>query len=214
MRKDALVCASFLVLGALASAQLAAATTFNFGVKAGISYTNVVWSDDVGTEKGFWKPNFGVFAVINLKPSLAIQPEVNYLTTGGKRVETTYTDVETFDYLHIPVLVKYSFAPRGKITPAVFAGPALGILLSARRKLLGVEDSDLGRNDWFKSTDFGFDFGLGAEMAIGQMRCLVDLRYYLGLINVYEPVPTPQTMAIIDRTMKNRGFVLTVGLVF
>jgi len=76
MRKDALVCASFLVLGALASAQLAAATTINFGVKAGISYTSVVWSDNVGTENGFWKPNFGVFAVINLRPSLAIQRSI------------------------------------------------------------------------------------------------------------------------------------------
>jgi len=214
MKKAILV----LVLAVLVSAPVMAATTFNWGIKAGLSYSKDAWSGDDGSAKPLFRPTFGVFAVIDLKPNLAIQPEVDYLITGDKWKDTfdstTSTEVIAFSYLHIPVLVKYGFSQAGKIRPSVFAGPALGILLSAREKgyTNGGLDYDENIKDLFKSVDVGLDFGLGAEMAFGKMKGLLDLRYYLGLTNAYQP-PT-MLMSIVDFSMKNRALIFTVGLIF
>ena len=66
----------------------------------------------------------------------------------------------------------------GKFVPIVFAGPAVGFLLSAK-------DSGEDVKDYFKSTDFGADLGLGAEIALGKMKALIDFRYYMGLTNAF-----------------------------
>jgi hypothetical protein len=46
---------------------------------------------------------------------------------------------------------------------------------------------------------------VGAEIALGEMKLLIDLRYYLGLTDVYEST---------EFSMKNRGFMLTAGFLF
>ena len=198
MKKAVLVCSVVLVLAALASAPLKAATTFNFGIKAGASFANNLWSDDDGTEKTIVRPTFGAFALINITPTIAIQPELNYLVMGEWWDITDGTAIEEFTYLHIPVLLRVRLMKEGKVVPVVFAGPAVGILLSAKD-----EGDDV--KEFFKSTDFGADLGVGAEIAFGEMKALLDLRYYLGLTNAFNgPV----------FSMKNRGFVLTAGLLF
>ncbi len=198
MKKAVLVCAAVLVLAALVSAPLKAATTFNFGVKAGVSFANNLWSDDDGTEKAIVRPTFGAFALINITPAIAIQPELNYLVMGEWWDITDGTAIEEFAYLHIPVLLRVRLMKEGKVVPFVFAGPAVGILLSAK-------DSGDDVKEFFKSTDFGADLGAGAEFAFGNMKALLDLRYYLGLTNAYSfPI----------YSMKNRGFILTAGLLF
>jgi hypothetical protein len=214
-KRCVVVCAVVLLLAAFAAAPALVAVEINFGLKAGGSLSNVSWTDDDGSEKGVLRPTFGVFAVFNLSPSLAIQPEVNYLSTGEKWVGTSmtlmaasYKDEEFFNYLHIPVLVKYRFAMDGNLTPVVFAGPAVGVLLSARYK--EYEDGELIGNyddkQFYKSMDFGADFGVGAEIAVSNFKVLLDLRYYLGLINQY--------YAPLKYEMKNRALMFTVGGMF
>ena len=196
MKKIVIACVAVLVLTAVVSAQ----TKFNFGVKAGASMTNNVWSDDDGTEKSLIRPTFGVFALISLSPMLGIQPELNYLTMGEQWDITDGAAIETFNYLHIPILLRVRLMKEGKFVPVVFAGPAVGFLLSAK-------DTGEDVKSFYKSTDFGADFGLGAEVGMGKMKGLVDLRYYLGLTNAYAFAPNLFSM-------KNRGFVLTAGLIF
>jgi hypothetical protein len=210
MRKGLLVCASVLLLAVLIAAPVKAATTFNFGVKAGASFANVRWSDDDGTEKWLVRPTFGAFALVNLTPRLAIQPEVDYLVMGEWWSFTGGNDVEAFTYLHIPVLVRYRLMESGKFVPVVFGGPTLGILLSAK------EDGE-DVKDFFKGTDIGLDLGAGGEFPVGKMKGLVDLRYHLGLTNNYErPAITLGALptAITDFTMRTSGLSLTVGLIF
>ena len=196
MKKIVIACLAVLFLTAVVSAQV----KFNFGVKAGVSMANNLWSDDDGTEKSILRPTFGVFALIELSPTLAIQPEINYLTMGEQWDITDGTAIETFNYLHIPILLRARLMKEGKFVPVVFAGPAVGFLLSAK-------DSGDDVKSFFKSTDFGADFGLGAEVGMGKMKGLVDLRYYMGLTNAYAFAPTVFSM-------KNRGFIFTAGLIF
>jgi hypothetical protein len=210
MSKRLFLCVMVLALAAFVSRPAAAETTFNFGLKSGASIANNLWNDDDGTEKSIYRLTFGAFAAINLTPSLAIQPEVNYLVTGEWWEETNgvvLKTVETYGYLHIPVLVKYRFMMEDSIVPSVFAGPAVGFLLNARWKDYedGVLVDDFDAKDLFKSTDFGADFGAGIEFAIAPVKIIVDLRYYLGLVDVYEDTAF---------SMKNRSFLLTAGILF
>src|SRR5512136_2557237 len=123
MKKGVWVSAALVVLVLLVSAPVWAATTFNFGIKAGLSLSNVSWSDDAGDEKSILEPTFGVFALINITPMLAIQPEVNYLMTGQEWDSGTFGTVsEHFTYLHIPILLRARLMKEGKFVPVVFAG--------------------------------------------------------------------------------------------
>lgn len=203
MKKIVIACLAVLVLTAVVSAQ----TKFNFGVKAGVSMANNVWTDDDGLEKSLIRPTFGVFALINVTPMLGIQPELNYLTMGEWWNDGDEKIVETFNYLHIPILLRARLMKEGKFVPIVFAGPAVGILLSAKEFGEDIKD-------FFKSTDFGADFGLGAEIGMGKMKGLIDLRYYMGLTNAFSRPDEIGILAPIDLSMKNRGFIFTAGLIF
>ncbi len=198
MFKRISVCAVVLALAVLVAAPAAAATTLDFGVKAGASFFKNAWTDNDGSEKTLIKPTFGAFALINLTPTIAIQPELNYLTTGVWWEDEEGDFIETYGYLHIPVLVRARLMQDGPFVPVLFAGPALGILLSAK-----WEGDDV--KEFFKSTDFGLDVGVGGEVALNAMKLLIDARYYLGLAN---PFRDP------DFSMKNRGFMVTAGLIF
>jgi len=193
MKKTVLVCAAVLFM-----ATLVAATTFDFGVKAGGSFFKNDWSDNDGSEKTLTRATIGAFALANITPMIGIQAEINYLTTGIWWDDDGLKVTEAYGYLHIPVLVRARLMREGTFVPVVFAGPAVGILLSAKW------DGD-DEKDSFKSTDFGADLGVGAEIALSGMKFLIDLRYYLGLTDVYKST---------EFSMKNRGFMLTAGLIF
>jgi hypothetical protein len=207
MKRSVLVCAVVLVLAVLVAAPASAATKFSFGLKVGASSSNVKWSDDVGDETSVTELTFGAFGIFELSPTLGIQPEVNYLVTGEKWDITGGTNVENFAYLHIPILLRARLMKEGKVVPVVFAGPAVGFLLSAKD---GGEDV----KEFFKSTDFGVDLGLGAEIALGNMKGLIDLRYYMGLTDCFNQPELLLMAAPIDWSMKNAAFVLTAGIIF
>jgi hypothetical protein len=207
MKKAVLVSAVLLVFAGLVAAPVAAQTKLNFGLKAGVSFSDNAWSDDDGSEKALIRPTFGAFAVINLSPYLAIQPEVNYLTTGEWWSDVIKV-VETFNYIHIPVLVKARLMKEGTVVPFVVAGPAISFLLSAKEAGEDVKE-------FFKDTDFGADFGLGAEMAAGTMKVFLEARYFLGLTNAFSrPDMTVLSILPSDFTMKNRSLIISAGVIF
>ena len=212
MKKGVLVCAAVLALAAFAPRPMEAAVTFDLGLKGGVSISNARWSDDDGSEKSLVKPTFGVFATINVTPTIAIQPEVNYLTVGelwsDTLDDTAYKDVLFQNYLHIPVLLKARLSQQGQIVPVIFAGPAVNVLLSAHDKTYvdGVLDDDENVKEWFKSTEFGVDFGVAAEMMMSSIKLIIDLRYYLGLTN---PYIEPEFYSV-----KNNAVMITIGAGF
>jgi Outer membrane protein beta-barrel domain len=192
--------------------QAAAKVTFNLGVKAGASMSNVSWSDDDGAEKSIIRPTFGLVGVINLSPRFAIQPELDYVTMGEWWEDTEAVDVwkivENFGYLQIPVLLKVRLVPEGKVAPFLCAGPVLGILLSAHEKeyLNGTLEDDFEGKAFFKSTDFGAAFGGGAEFMVSKLKVFVDIRYHMGFTNVYS--------FSTKYTMKTRALLVAGGVLF
>lgn len=207
MKKVLLLCSAVLLL----AVSVPAAITFDLGVKAGASISNMRWSDDNGTEKSLVKPTFGAFATINFSGNFAIQPEIWYLPMGEYWTFTIDSDdwkeVWVANYLHIPVLLKARLAQKGKFVPFAIAGPALGILLSAKNNhyLNGEFDSGVSVKEWHKSVDFGVDFGLGAEMMMNTLKLSLELRYYLGLLDA---------SADELHTLKNNSLMIAIGVGF
>ncbi len=206
MKKVVLASVVLAVFMGLVAAPAAAQMKINFGLKAGVSFSDVSWSDDDGLEKALIRPTFGVLAAFNLSPYVAIQPEVNYLTTGEWWSDMIKV-VEEFSYIHVPVLVKARLMKEGRIIPFVVAGPAVSFLLSAKEAGEDVKE-------FFKDIDFGVDFGLGAEMAAGSMKVFLDARYFLGLTNNFTTPEMVLTILPTNFTMKNRALIVSVGAMF
>jgi hypothetical protein len=208
MRKCFCVLAVVLVL----AASLTAGVKFNLGLKAGLSLSDARWSDDDGSEKALVRPSFGVLAVFDLTPTLALQPEVDYLTVGEKwegifDMNDRYEEVLYQTYLHIPVLLKVRLSQKGRFVPSILAGPALSVLLSARDKewYNGNLGYDANIKDEFRSMEFGADMGLAGEYMMKGFKLFLDLRYYLGLTDPY--IPT-------DYTVKNNALIIAAGVLF
>jgi hypothetical protein len=209
MKKGVLVCALALLLSILVAAPASAATKFSFGLKAGLSMSNVRWTDDDGLEKALFQPTFGGFVLVPLGSTLALQPEVNYLVMG----ETWDTEegkvTEKFTFLQIPILLRARLMKEGKFVPIVFAGPAVSFLMSASET--GV-DTDI--KEFFKSTDIGAIIGAGGEFGVGKMKVLLDLRYVMGLTNDYLEPDILLMAAPINWSMKTAAFVFSAGIIF
>jgi len=212
MKKCVVVCIGVFVLAVLAAAPAVAAVDFDLGIKAGVSMATYKWTD-IEASKSLTKPVFGVFFAYNLSRNFAIQPEIYYLTQGGTWEEvydsTTYKYVDSWKYIHVPVLAKYRFMPDKTLTPILFAGPAVGFLLSARYKYFvnDFEEFDKDIKMWMKNTNFSVVFGGGVEYKMEKLMLIFDIRYDLGLTNIdSENDPTDQ--------LKTRAFMFMVGVGF
>jgi hypothetical protein len=211
-KRCVVVCAVVLLLAAFAAGPAVAAVDFDLGIKAGVSMATYKWTGD-SASSSLTKPVFGVFFAYNINRNFAIQPELYYLTLGGvdKFVfeDATWRYVDYDNYLHIPVLVKYRFMPDKQLSPVLFAGPAVSILLSAHYKLLidDVEQYDKSSTAFLKKTRFSACFGGGVEYQMDKLKLLLDIRYDLGLTNIdAENDPTDQ--------LKDSALMFMVGVGF
>ena len=168
-----------------------------FGVKGGISLTNLTGDDieDNSSKVGFL---VGGFAEIKLTEKFAIQPELLFATQGTK-FEADGDDLKyNLNYLNVPVMAKFYVADKFSLE----AGPQIGFLLSAKAKA-GDEDEDV--KDFFKSVDFGVNFGAGYDFT---ENLSAGVRYNLGLANILD------TEEGNDTKIKNSVFSLAVGYKF
>jgi hypothetical protein len=201
------------------------AQTVQYGVKAGLGFSELMTSDhpttivDGNTQTMRYYPittfTGGVFASILFGRKWSLQPELVYSLQGATgRPEQDYYVTATEDYrltyLNIPVLVKY------KLPMAFFVetGPQLGLLLSAKANETLVGSTSTVNYDIksdMKSTDLSWVFGVGycSPFNIG-----FDLRYNLGLANINEATEGSTTAPIPAGTLKNSVFQLGVFYIF
>ena len=157
------------------------------GVKAGLNLADLTGDvSDVKMKVGY---HFGGFINLDLTEQLSLQPELLFNAVGAS--EDGGDGKININYISVPVMVLYSF---GNVN--IQAGPQIGFLLSAKRKDNG-EDEDI--KDLFKSTDFGFNLGLGADF--GKLNA--SARYCIGLSNIGDDE---------DVEIKNGVFQIALGL--
>ena len=154
-----------------------------FGIKGGLNMANVTGDDTEGTSMKIGGVG-GVFMTYNITEIFAIQPEVLFSMKGASQDTLSTTVSLKFNYIEIPLLFKVTLPTEGKIKPSLYAGPALGILMSANAEVGGVS-ADI--KDQMKSTDIGIlaGAGIGYQMENGSLLSL-EVRYEVGMTSIVD----------------------------
>ena len=144
----------------------------NFGIKAGAQAAKL------GQPAINWDTRYswhaGILAHIHMSRHFAIQPELIYSAQGAEEVMTTATSELELGYLNLPIVFQYMTGSGFRFQ----AGPQIGILLDAKRKLNDV-DNDI--NSSLKKADIGVlaGFSYATKMGFG-----FDARYIYGLTDI------------------------------
>lgn len=203
--KKFIVLIAVLVCYGTAHAQL-----FNFGLRGGISSSNVkvedtdTWKEvDRSSEFGY---HAGLFFRINppLIP-LYVQPEVLFSSTGGT---VSLDDVDNqdpeqeldfnFNRIDVPVLVGLKFG-----LFRINAGPTFNIITKAEKS---VNAGDFEKIKDYKNATIGYQAGVGLD--IGPM--LLDLKYEGSLSKYGESITIANQSFATDQ--RNRQLILSVGI--
>ena len=164
-----------------------------FGAKVALNVATLTGDVDASSLIGF---QIGGFAEFKISDKFAIQPELLF-STQGAQVQSEGTEVDfNLSYLNIPVMAKYYASPKFSIE----LGPQIGFLTSAKGKAMGVS---VDIEDFFKSTDFGLNFGAGYDFT---KKFSAGVRYNLGLSNIAEDSG--------DDSVQNSVFSISLGYKF
>jgi hypothetical protein len=203
---------------------VSAGSGFHYGAKAGL---NGAWITASGSDPRF---DFvgGVFATIPLSDRFSIQPEVLYTRKGGKDsqlipyIELNLTADFRFEYIEVPLLLRYSFGTDAQLSPYLYAGPSIGLNLSSNVRLeteLGQAQIDIVN---MKSTDVGLAVGGGTDVALRHFSLVFDLRLTVGLGNFLQaskPFVDDENVAFVREDgsppdLENGSVSFTVGVAF
>jgi Outer membrane protein beta-barrel domain len=143
-----------------------AADSAGIGLVAGVNINSVslkgsdATNINEGSKVGLYA---GVFAVLPLSSMFAIQPEIAYSQKHFTVKDTvgTFSAVEKWNWIEVPVLARISFWRGGNSRLFVLAGPAVSFRAGAKESVGGT-DADV-KND-VKSTDVSLIGGVGFEM--------------------------------------------------
>ena len=202
MKKLKIVCLAFLSIFLLNTTK----AQQGFGIRGGvvasdqkISIANLIDANP----KSKLGLDLGVVYNLPLSSNFSLQPEIHYTQMGWK-VNAFITDLSAnFDYIRIPILVKYDVLPKNeKLSLSPFAGPYLAHLVKEDVDLL----SDVLNDIPLKKVDVGIDFGLMLNLQSG---FFLDVRYMLGLTNLND-LNTGVELGDIN----NKGISVGVGFIF
>ena len=210
-RSVALVTLAFFLTGILplpAQAQLGEGIDIKPGVRAGVDFMKIGGedaADDNNRRTGFM---IGGFVLVDAG-LIAVQPELMYIQKGTSREETirgtTVTRTLKLDYIEVPVLVKLQVPLEEGITPSVFAGPTLGLNVTAEAEAEAEgESATEDISDDVSGTDFGLTLGGGVDIDFPVGTLMGNVRYGFGLTNIDDSEE--------DFSVRNRGFMITAGL--
>jgi hypothetical protein len=160
----------FLLL-AFAGTFAAANAQTKIGLKGGVNVAD--WggedADGIDAKIGFHVGGFANFAVAS---KVSIQPELVYSTQGGK-IDMPGDDIKIrFNYINVPIMVKYELVEGLNAQ----LGPQFGFAVTRKTKQGSIT---VDRNDEYKEFDFGL--GLGASYDIPSSPIGIDARYVWGL---------------------------------
>jgi hypothetical protein len=163
------LCVSVILCMAHAEAQV------HLGIKAGYSSSNLHFSGGGSGNISRDKPGFnaGIFSTIPLFSSFSLQPEISFSEEGAKARDSS--NLVTYNYLNIPVLVKYQHR-----SGAFFeTGPQMGFYLYSNSSLGGMNTNLKSISN---ATTFSWVFGAGYQ--IPDFPLGFDIRYNLGISNI------------------------------
>jgi opacity protein-like surface antigen len=200
---------SVLLLGGASAAQ-AQDEPMSFGVKVGVTFSNLSADTDL-LDFDFESRTGavgGIFVAFPLATNLYFQPEA-LVTMKGAKLSALGEDANTkLTYLDIPVLLRYNIPLEStSVTPYVYAGPSFGLLLSAKQDYSfdgGGDDVDI--KDEMKDTEFGWVLGAGVQI----QRFMIEARYTQGFTDIEDE----DSVDFGDSSVKNKAFMILAGVRF
>lgn len=204
MKKTAAIVLSVALAAAITPVPASADVGLGLGIKGGVSLGISDYSGEGDLPSRVARPVFGAFVSIDLGGLLAFQPELYFVTQGGKWVQDLEGRNEVIAKLttiHIPALLKLRPARIGRLAPVLFAGPALDLILSAKHGYYA--DGELVEENYYpftlKKTGFDIIFGGGLDVDMDDFKLILDVRYDLGLANLLsgDPGQTYKTSALM-----------------
>lgn len=199
MKRFALVLFVMMAFAAAASAQ-----TMMAGVKGGLNIAKMT-GDDADDSEWLYGGAGGAYFTYKFNDMFAIQPEVLFMMKGQSYDFEDETFKTKLNYIDIPVLLKVCIPTEGNFKPSIFAGPYLGMLLSA-------DDADEDIKEYLKSMDYGLVFGAGLNymLAEDQGYISLDARYGMGLTTIDDSLSEALELEE-EIDAKNMGITIMVG---
>lgn len=185
-----------------------------FGVRVGVNHSKINFAPDqnqidYGTKMGY---GFGVFYQLKSSENLVFQPEFNFMQHGSRitlsLVGESGSISQIFNYLQMPIMVKYIFGDTNSTNFYIQGGPYLGlgigkIISKASNNIYLLNELEFGDDDeTLRRTDFGLQLGGGLNL---NSQIFFDARYILGVADVTRSD---------ESTMKQTGINLSVGYRF
>ena len=171
---------NLFLLSLILGVTLCSEAQVRLGVKAGynlstLRYIGLVQLTNQKSQSGF---NAGLLVSIPLSEYISLQPEASYSTQGTKYQIDTANAAYHYNYLNIPILIKYLHAT------GLFAetGFHIGFPLIAKNVVAGKSE-DIKSKTY--SPDYAWVAGLGYIMP--ETNLSIDIRYNLGLISITSP---------------------------
>jgi len=209
-------CAALVIAAALLVALLtapASAGNWTGGLKAGLNVADAYGDDAEGAGSRVGLIAGGFFGY-RFTDYFTIQHEILFSMKGSEGSHMNFFGGDRnvmirLAYLEVPVLARFTVPLAGRWKPGIFAGPAFSLLVydNAEYEMYG-KTVDMDIDEYIKSADIGFVFGMCLECDQGRGRTLVDIRYELGMINV------PDDTEYMDLELKNSTLSIMIGYAF
>lgn len=179
------------------------------GIQGGL--TSTTYAGDHGVTDVHWQRGgtIGFFASIDFDGPFALRPELNFVQKGAQFRNTFGPDRQTatLSYVELPILANVQLWRSNRVTPLLFAGPALGLRVDAHDRLSDVRRAEVG-----VVVGSGFEIDIG-QRGLSALR--LDARYQTDVFaNDYRWDAGPNLPAFHTGTLRNSGAVFTLGLSF
>jgi outer membrane protein W len=209
---------ALLAVAALSGA--ASAGSLSFGLKGGLDMFNITSvPEDWDAEKSFrYAAAGGIFMNYAFSPALSLQPELLLVMKGANGSAGEYDIAAKYNYVEMPVLLKYAFRTGEKIRPSVFAGPAASFNVTSDFEIKASGNSVTADfSDASNKFDFGLVAGTGLDFDLKQGTLSLDLRYQMGLVKLIKG-GTVSVMGIdqeiAEEDARTYGIVMMLGYSF
>lgn len=141
---------------------------------------------------------------------VSVQPEILYTRMGAKYADAVedFRLEYRFDYVQVPVLLKFNIVPAGPIRPFLYGGGYGAYLLKAEGFMQMGEDSETADLiEDLQRYDYGIVGGGGLAFKLPGISLSVEGRYNLGLANIMKDPSEGESL-------KNRSIMVLVGVGF
>lgn len=228
-RIEPFVSAAALVALLAAAPALAGPIGIHPGVKVGVSVAN--FDENVSSAenlKSQSKMTFGGSLRLDLGHFFSIQPELQYLPSGGTGTfvvdnggtPTTVDGALKMDYLEMPILAKFRFPGAGALAPNFYVGPSAAVNLASKLSgdltaIGGTADDEADVKDEVEKLLFGGAVGGGFDMKAGKGLLSLDARYSRSLSDIFKGATSGGSAGVFGAAdSRTSTMTVTLGYAF